>query len=436
MTDVIPTLGVTVLADDELLADADLETRPGRDGQADPELLDARVHCGLPLVFPVDAADLPPFLRARAGTLGRRYVGLLLAFDLDPPPPGRAYRRVRFTAALDDPRAVAVQVHADGDALGLWLNDGQLWASSALAARAVRESTRRRGWLGRLAARAGRARARTTGVQTHRFSWSYDDPAGRGAIGAHFAMPALLEMPADLVELAGSLSVELETAMPTGRQPAQLAGTTAAIRFRQPLLASAPPLEAGAAMVRLCVAADVERYSRQRNPMAERTQRHLTDILRSARARAGLAESAVHLQPQGDEEFAILPAGIDESTVIPELVAGMVNGLRDVNAARGAQDARLRLRVAMHRGLMKPGASGWVGVAPVAVHRILNAPVLRTALAGNADADLVLGVPDVLYQDVIAHGYGSLDPELFARCVVDLPDKDFVEHAWIHVAHQ
>jgi hypothetical protein len=189
---------------------------------------------------------------------------------------------------------------------------------------------------------------------------------------------------------------------------------------------------AGPAQVRLCLAADVEGYSRQHNPTAEATQRRLVEVLAHARGHAGLDETQVHLQPQGDEEFAILPPGIDESHVISRFVQGLTGALGEVNRDLNAT-ARVRLRVALHRGLMKPGASGWVGVAPVAVHRILNSGPVRAALREHTAADFVLAVPDVLFQDVLVHSYQGLPADGFRPVTITLPDHHFVEHAWLYL---
>jgi len=152
-----------------------------------------------------------------------------------------------------------------------------------------------------------------------------------------------------------------------------------------------------------------------------------------ARRDAGLDEAEVARQAQGDGQFSVFPAGIDESTVIPRLVVGLRTALAEAN--RDAVDgSRMRLRVALHRGLVKEGDNGWVGHAAVAVHRILDSPPVRAALRDNTGADFVLGVPDVLYRDVIVHTTQPPEPHEFREIVVDLPDKRFLENGWVYVA--
>jgi len=96
--------------------------------------------------------------------------------------------------------------------------------------------------------------------------------------------------------------------------------------------------------------------------------------------------------------------------------------------------ARVRLRVALHRGLVQPASNGWIGSAAIAVHRFLGAGPVRAALHEQPEADFVLAVPDLLFRDVIAHSYESLRPEAFRRITVDLPEKGFIEHGWVYLA--
>ncbi|GAA4719864.1 hypothetical protein [Phytohabitans rumicis] len=429
MTTTDAAIYLAPLRSSDILAYADLGTPDERGAHRHGFLRETGVHCGRPLVYPIQPAELPPFLRTRAESTGCRYHGAVFAFDLDALPSGIRYSRARFEVAFGDERALAVQVHADGDALGLLYGGGAPTPFSLTASRVVRAVRARPGWLARLAPRGGQARAWVSGVQSNAFRWTYDDPRGDTLVPRHYAMHALVEVPPDLSALDGTLGVQVEL---SASSPTPPAGMREAVPFVIPLAPGGPRPPAEPALVRLCLSADVEGYSRRPNDIAEATQRRLVDVLARARRHAGLDEDGVHRQPQGDAEFAILPAGLDESVVIPRLVQGLAGALRDVNRDLNSL-ARIRLRVALHRGLMKPGASGWVGSAPIAVHRILDSPPLRAALRDNPASDFVLGVPDVLFQDVIAHSYAGLPADDFTPMTVDLPDKSFVEHAWLYV---
>jgi len=404
------------LADDEVLAVRPLEPLDGRGAPGPAGGTVSRVRCGRPLAYPVPVADLPPVLRRRAGLGHDRYAGVFFAFDLDVLPPGQRYTGARLDVTLDDPGARAVQLAADGDEFGLVQSE----PTSPVAVRTVAAARYRPALLRRLGRRAGAPRAWTTGLQSATFGWVYDDPWGAALLPRTYGMHALIEISPGATGLSGVLTVQTEV---TGGTP-----LTASVEFDEPFAPAAP---AGAA-VRLCLAADVVGYSRHGNAAAEELQRDLVEVLAQARRAAGIADSGVHTQPQGDGQFSVLPTGIDESAVIPRMIARLGAGLLDRDRGRAAED-RMRLRVALHRGLVKEAANGWIGTSAIAVHRILDSPPLRAAIKDNPEAAYVLGLPDVLYRDVIAHAVEPPLPADFRPMTMALPEKDFVEQGWVMV---
>ncbi|GIF05193.1 hypothetical protein Asi03nite_27310 [Actinoplanes siamensis] len=396
-----------------MLADARLIAPPAR-GE---DQFAIGVRCGRPLLYPADARDLPVALRSRAAATGARYLGALFAFDLDPAPAGYRYSAARFTVDLGDCDVPAVLVHAGADQFGL-LADG---AASPLADRAAAGGVSR--LISRLRSRDDRPPAWTTGAQSTRFGWRYQDRRGTPLLPRTYGVHAVLEVTGSgRTDIAGFLEVEAELTGAVRRR--------ASTRHRIPFAAPLPGAAAGrAAAVRLCMAADVVGYSR-RPEAAERLQHDLVSVLADARWAAGVTAAQVSPQPQGDGQFTVLPAGLDESDAIPRLLRGLDEALRFRNAASG--DEPMRLRLALHRGLVKEADNGWVGRAAVAVHRLLDSPPLRAAVADHPRADWVLGVPDVLYADVLATGTEP-PPAAFQPVTVDLPGKGFREHAWLYV---
>ncbi len=184
--------------------------------------------------------------------------------------------------------------------------------------------------------------------------------------------------------------------------------------------------------VRLCIAVDIEKYSRFGNLDAEHVQERFVHALRYARSRAGLSAEDVSVARSGDGQFLVLPPGLDESSAIPAFVTGLSIAMRRTNE-RSSSHFRLRLRVAMHRGLLKPGVNGWVGHAAIAVHRLLDSTSLRTALRCAPTATFALAVSDPLYRDVVAHDYPGLPSASFLRKVVNIRHKAFTEPAWIYL---
>ncbi|MBB5851100.1 hypothetical protein ACFQ05_37390 [Amycolatopsis umgeniensis] len=271
--------------------------------------------------------------------------------------------------------------------------------------------------------------------------WLLGDPLGLTPIPPAGTVRATLCAPADLTTLSGF--VRLDATVLTGRgRPRRAHGGCRPIRFEtRPPEGWAPTVAPGAATpatgfatpaVRLCVAVDTESYSRFTTSEAARSQQRLLDALVHARGHAGLREADVDLQHSGDGQFAILPAGIDESVVIPRFVTGLRTALASTNADLSAH-ARLRLRVALHRGHVAAGVNGWIGYAPIAVHRLLDSAQVRAALLRESGADFALIVSEVLFTDVIADGAASLDPASFDPVEVRIPEKNFAERARVYV---
>ncbi|MFG1607776.1 hypothetical protein [Actinoplanes sp. NPDC049265] len=408
----IETDAETPLSADEVLAAVTL-TAPDVRGDGGLRL---GLRHGRPLLYPLPADDLGRPLRSRAAATGHRYVGALFAFDLDEPPHGYHHATVRFSADLTGSGVTAVAVHSGGDQFGL-VPDGAVTPMGVRVTEAARP-----GLAVRLGLRADRPAARTVGVHSARFGWHYAVPRTAAALPCTYATHAVLEVPAGVTEVSGTLGVEVDLAGLFRRR--------AGAADRTPVRLRIPGATSGrAAAVRLCMAADVVAYSRRGPTAAERIQRDLVRVLAAGRSAAGIGPADVDPQPQGDGQFTVLPVGLDEGEAIPRLIRGLAGALAARNAA--VADDRMRLRVALHRGLVKQGDNGWVGRAAIAAHRLLDATPLRAALTEHPGADYVLGVPDVLYADVLATG-DHPPPDAFRPVTVDLPDKGFLEQAWIY----
>lgn len=418
--------GVAALRDADLLALRELVPGTGRSPEDDPTAAPIGVRCGRPLPYPVPTEDLPVHLRRRAESTGGRYIGALFAFDLDTPPARRRYTAARFEVTLADPRALTVRLDGDGGTLGLAFPTDDAEPASATALHTVHAARSRPGWLRRLASRAGAPRAQGYGLHRSQFGWAYDDPRGDLLVPRTHGMHALLELPAGTTRLAGRLDVRVRVG---GGRQGYAAGLRESVVFDEPL---GPAAAVDGAAVRLCMAVDVAGYSRRHTPATERIQRDLAELLSQVRRAAGVPDDAVDPQPQGDGQFTVLPVGLDESVVIPRLVGALAERLRELNSVRPADD-RMRVRMALHRGLVKAAPLGWVGTAAIAVHRILDSAPLRDALAARPATDFVLGLPDVLFQDVVAHATQPPLPADFVPVLIELPAKNFVEHGWLYV---
>lgn len=159
---------------------------------------------------------------------------------------------------------------------------------------------------------------------------------------------------------------------------------------------------------RLLVAVDVEGYSKLDALDQSLVQSRLSDVLDVAARNAGLDRDLWYRQMRGDGELAVLPTDADAAWVVAHFTGRLAEALADLRAA----GTPLRMRVAMHCGPLTAGAFGLVGDAPIVTCRLLDAKVVRDALA-TADGDLVLVISQQLHDDVVRTRFHDLDPTRF-----------------------
>ncbi|WP_049568227.1 hypothetical protein [Streptomyces sp. SBT349] len=181
---------------------------------------------------------------------------------------------------------------------------------------------------------------------------------------------------------------------------------------------------------RLCLAADIEQYSRLDTPDQQAAQAQLERVLRAAAERSGLDHGKWSTQPQGDLEFAVLPPGIPEQLVLGEYVTHLAAELGGYNATRRPA-GRMRLRLAIDTGVATTAALGFSGPAPIAVARYLNAPEVKQALTAPGSANLAVVVSDRLYQDVVRSRFRGIDPEQYHR--IHVQQKGFAGYGWVQL---
>ncbi|MFJ5228792.1 hypothetical protein ACIQBJ_02725 [Kitasatospora sp. NPDC088391] len=180
---------------------------------------------------------------------------------------------------------------------------------------------------------------------------------------------------------------------------------------------------------RICMGADVEKYSCLDTRAQSAVQADLVRLLDEAAAFSGLDRTTWERQPQGDSEFAVLPESTPETAVLGPFVQHLTACLRVFNARVAAP--RIRLRLAVDAGIAAGSALGHAGPAPVAVARYINSAQLKATLTGLPTADLAVMISDRLYQDVVRSGHPDLDPGQYLRVHVRV--KEFLGYAWILV---
>jgi hypothetical protein len=185
------------------------------------------------------------------------------------------------------------------------------------------------------------------------------------------------------------------------------------------------------AVHRLCLAVDVEGYSKRLMPDQYDLQNRLLFTMSQGCLAAGVKPGRCDRQNSGDGQILVFPPGIDEKTVMPRLILGLLTALHRVNEPTGPC-GRVRLRISLGEGAVQTAPNGFVSKAVESVCRVLDSDQLRKTLAGRPSAEAAVAVSDGLYQDKVAQGWGGLPAADFQRALVSVPKKNFSTYAWIH----
>jgi len=168
-------------------------------------------------------------------------------------------------------------------------------------------------------------------------------------------------------------------------------------------------------------------YGRGDDQLQAAMQAALVKVLDEAASEARLVRSEWDKDSSGDGELALLPATESEPRVVDNFVRELGSALARYNRHL-ADQARLRLRVAIHFGVAYPASNGYAGQGVVAVSRLLDCPPIRETMR-QSDTDLALIVSDGIYSDIVLNGHTSFSQQDFRKVAVRV--KEFVENAWI-----
>jgi hypothetical protein len=156
------------------------------------------------------------------------------------------------------------------------------------------------------------------------------------------------------------------------------------------------------------------------------TRSALRSILREAVDGASIGWSRCRWLDRGDGGVLVAP-GESQSRVVDPLAGHLAAALRRYNR-RSSELARIRLRTAVHAGPVLADSDGVTGAAMVHLARLLDAAPLRNHLALTS-ADLAMLVSDSLYDQIVRHDYGLMDPAAFRP--VDVLVKETSTRGWL-----
>lgn len=155
----------------------------------------------------------------------------------------------------------------------------------------------------------------------------------------------------------------------------------------------------------------------------------LYDGLRRSFDDAGIPYGACYREDRGDGVLVVVQPSVDTTVLLTSLAHRLRAEVRQHNDV-SAETARMRLRVAVHTGIVRSDAEGLVGTAVNHAFRILEAPQLGQVLR-RTGAEVALITSERVYDDVIRHGLGLVDPAEFHQ--VELRVKETAASAWMTV---
>jgi len=181
---------------------------------------------------------------------------------------------------------------------------------------------------------------------------------------------------------------------------------------------------------RSILAVDIEGFSR--NERTNRIQlalhRRLRSLLQTVLEAGGVKSRACEWGDTGDGFLITISAEVSKSQLL-DVVVPLAQRLDEYN--QSAESAsQLRLRVVVHAGEVLRDPKANVGRAAIFACRLLDSAELRACLAATSRS-LVVAVSDWIYQEVVRHGYGHIDPAAYRPVV--FASKGTVDQAWMHV---
>lgn len=152
-------------------------------------------------------------------------------------------------------------------------------------------------------------------------------------------------------------------------------------------------------------------------------------IVGSVLARQGIDIASLESHDLGDGIRLVVPGLITPPALLDPFVPNLDTALRQ-QRKRASAEARLRLRIAVHHGLVHQDGGSAAGEPLRITARLLDAAGVRQAIALADDANLVLVVSQQMFESVVRHGYG-LDPALYQK--ISVREKETAATAWIYV---
>ncbi|PRY34257.1 hypothetical protein [Umezawaea tangerina] len=161
---------------------------------------------------------------------------------------------------------------------------------------------------------------------------------------------------------------------------------------------------------RTILVVDIEKSSDRTDPEKAALRSALYGVLHGALDAAGLTADRRRIDDTGDGVLVVA-----DSEVLPMLdpfLDDAVEALARHNALVSPTEW-LRLRFAVHFGLVARDGQGWVGDDVTTTFRINNSTLVKDSLRAADRAQSVVVVSDAVYRSVVRHRHRNLRPEVY-----------------------
>ena len=153
------------------------------------------------------------------------------------------------------------------------------------------------------------------------------------------------------------------------------------------------------------------------------------ELLSNAFHASRLAWLACYHEDRGDGVLVVAPPSAPASALIDPVVDQLRAGIR-LHNKMCSDLAKIRLRMSVHAGQVQFDKNGVCGFAVTHLFRMLEAAAFKRAFAASG-ADFALVASDALYEEVISHGPGLIDPDMYAP--INIRCKETRGRAWLYL---
>lgn len=165
------------------------------------------------------------------------------------------------------------------------------------------------------------------------------------------------------------------------------------------------------------------------DPVRVRVRKAMYDGLEQSLADAGVRLDDCYHEDRGDGVMVVLPPSVGTEVLLTAVVDRLRAEVRHHNEA-ASDSAQMRLRVAVNVGEAEADGRGIVSTALTHAFRLLDAAQLKEAVAA-AETGIAVIVSRRVYDDVVCHGRGLVDPGDYSPVRVQV--KETADDAWIMV---